>query len=392
MILEEVDIMRLLYIAPPIIDIKMMDGVAKKIMSQVKAFSKEYDVLLLFRDNENVQLLYENEKKTIKMGEGKSKFDIIKVAFHLLKRESIDFCYIRYPNSDPIFLSLLKQMQKKGMSVVIEIPTYPYDEEGKESVKGRMINKIDKFYRKKLCKHVNRIVTYSDDDEIFGVKTIRTVNGLDFENVDLSDCIFEGKTIHLCGVAAINRNNGYDRLIEGIKNYYDNGGDREIIFDVVGYGEDYILNHYKNLVNDYKLENRVVFHGRLHGKSLNDIYSTATIGINSLAIHRQNLKKESTLKTREYAAKGLPILSSSVVDAFDDIGNSKYVYMVSADDSPIDIVSVCKFIDDLYSVEDVNSIKRNIRKNAKAICDMIVTLVPIVNYFNSTNNSKNNMM
>lgn len=375
-------IMKLLYIAPTKIEMEQLDGVAKKILGHVKVFAKVYDVMLLYRDAENVVLYRVKDEEFKFIGRGSSKFDILRAAFTVIQQIRIDYCYIRYPNSDPIFLSLLKKMKKKGIRIVIEIPTYPYDSEGKETIKGRIIHFIDVIYRKKLHHYVGRIVTYSEDDSIFGIKTIKTVNGLDFEKVRIAKAVPIDSIIHLCGVATFHQIHGYDRLIKGLCHYYQNGGTREIVFDVVGYGDNKILQEYKKMAKIANIEDRVVFHGRLNGSELDDIYDKATIGVNSLAIHRQNLTRESTLKTREYAAKGLPILSSSFVDAFDKIDNTKFVCLIPPDDTPINIEDVIRFYDNLSSFEENESLRRTIRTKSRSICDMPVTLKPIIIYLN----------
>ncbi|WP_288217803.1 glycosyltransferase [uncultured Fusobacterium sp.] len=377
--------MSLLYIAPTKIEMDRLDGVAKKILGHIRVFAKEFDVMLLYRDNQNVTL-YKEKKKIFKYyKKGKSKFDILRVAFKVVKQEKIENCYIRYPNSDPLFLFLLKKLKQRGIRVIVEIPTYPYEEEGKESLRGRIIRFIDAYYRKKIYRYVERIVTYSHDEQIFNIKTIKTVNGIDFEKVKMSKYFPEQKSIHLCGVATFHKIHGYDRVIEGLKIYYENGGARNIIFDIVGYGDNDIAQKYKDMVKKYKIEKHVIFHGRLHGVKLDDIYDKATIGVNSLAIHRQNLKHESTLKTREYAAKGLPILSSSFVDVFTEKDNTKFVCMVSADDSPVDIEKVIEFYDNLVKDMNINVLRSLIRTKSKGICDMNVTLKPIISYFRTGN-------
>ena len=374
--------MKLLYIAPTKIEIEQLDGVAKKILGHAKVFSTVYEVVLLYRDDKNVILNRVKEGKIDVLGVGTSKFDILKFAFNIIKQEHIDNCYIRYPNSDPIFLSLLKKMKSKGICVVIEIPTYPYDAEGKETLKGRVIGFIDAYYRNKLFPYVERIITYSSDDTIFGIQTIKTVNGLDFDGVRISMSASNTQEFHLCGVATFHYIHGYDRLISGLNIYYKNGGKRKIIFDIVGYGDNEILNDYKRMVMQAHLEDNVFFHGRLHGIELDDIYDKATMGVNSLAIHRQNLENESTLKTREYAAKGLPILSSSFVDALSISDNTKYVCRVPADDSPINIQEMLDFYDKLSRTNNMQLLKKHIRANSRSICDMSVALKPIITFLN----------
>ena len=137
------------------------------------------------------------------------------------------------------------------------------------------------------------------------------------------------------------------------------------------------------MVNSYHLEDRVIFHGRLNGSDLDEMYDNAVIGVNSLAIHRQNLEFESTLKTREYAAKGLIILSSSYIDAFTSDDNLRYVCRVPADDSPINIKQVIEFYENLYQDNNIEMLRNQIRNSAKAVCDMPVTLHPVIDFFNT---------
>ena len=73
-------------------------------------------------------------------------------------------------------LKFFKKVKQKGVIKYIEIPTYPYDEEGKESIKGRVVHFIDVHYRKKLHHYVDRIVTYSKDNFIFNIKTIKDIS------------------------------------------------------------------------------------------------------------------------------------------------------------------------------------------------------------------------
>lgn len=374
--------MKLLYIAPVRIDLDKMDGVGKKVMAHAKFFSSQYEVVLLCRDANHVVLYNNGTDKKKAIMKAASKMDILKAAYRIVDYESIDVCYIRYSKSDPFFLRLLKRMKQKGLQIVIEIPTYPYDEEGKETLRGRVTRFVDILYRNKLKNYVDRIVTYSDDKQIFGIETIRTINGFDFSKVKVSKAIDKLDTIHMCGVANMYRVHGYDRIIEGLKQYYANGGKRDIVFDVVGGGDNSTIAEYKSLAHSANLDDRICFHGRLHGEKLDAVYDLATLGVNSLAIHRQNLKNESTLKTREYAAKGLPILSSSYVDAFSRDDNNRYVCMVPPDESPIDIQKVINFCDSLYQNADIELLRNTIRAKARTICDMPVTLKPVTDFFN----------
>ena len=373
--------MKLLYIAPVDIDMNGPDGVAKKILAHVKTFSEHFETFLLFRHGENIKLLDCFSQKCEVYGKGKNRNGVLKTALSVMTALEFDCFYIRYPESDPLFIKLLKAIKKQGSCVITEIPTYPYDEEGKGSFKGRLIKAVDRFYRKKIGKYVDRIVTYSGDDTIFGIKTIKTINGFDFEKVTISSFTPNADKIHFCGVATIHPIHGFDRLIRGMANYYENGGTRELFFDVVGDGDDKVLESYRQLTKALKMEDHVIFHGRLSGDRLDAIYDLATICVNSLAIHRQKLVRESTLKTREYAAKGLPIISSSFVDALDSEDNKRYVFLIPPDESDVDVAAVLRFCDNLFAEGKIKEVKETIRKKAKSVCDMPITLAPVISFY-----------
>lgn len=372
--------MKLLYIAPIPIDFKNLDGVPKKILCQVGALEKCFDVDILYYFDKYVIIYNTDSKLHRKISKAKSKISVLNAARIIVTASEYNAVYIRYPRSDYFFEKLLKKLKRECIPVSVEIPTFPYDMEGFETLKGRIINILDRKYRKRLHKYVGRIVTYSDDKEIFGVQTINTINGIDFDGIQYDVTPLNlNYEINLIAVSAMYRVHGYERLIEGIHDYYKSGGKRKIHLKLVGEGDERIK--YKNLVDKYGLEENVTFYGARFGEELEKIYEKNSVGINSLAIHRQGLLKESTLKTKEYAAKGLPMLSSSFVDALSENGNREYVMQIPADESNVDVNQLVQFIDSIYLNNDVKVIRKKIIEDGKMVCDINITMKPVIDYF-----------
>lgn len=71
---------------------------------------------------------------------------------------------------------------------------------------------------------------------IFGQRTVRISNGVDFDTVPLRKTINNNSspTLHLIGVAEVHYWHGYDRLIHGLGEYYRQYHDKEIYFHIVG--------------------------------------------------------------------------------------------------------------------------------------------------------------
>jgi glycosyltransferase involved in cell wall biosynthesis len=262
------------------------------------------------------------------------------------KENGIDFVYLRSNHNASYFtIQMVKQMKQDGMKVVMEIPTYPYDAEYKAQGISRQIFQ-DKLFRNQLAKHLDAIVTLSDYDEIFGQRTIRISNGIDFDNVKVKPSVNNTtKELNLIGVAEIHTWHGFDRLVKGMAVYYSKPQKYIVKFHVVGYffsreGEE----EFRKVITDHHMERYVILYGKKHGGDLDTIFDYCDFGIGSLGRHRVGIDKIKTLKNREYAARGIPFIYSETDSDFDQ---KPYVLKAPADESPIDINSIISFYQSL---------------------------------------------
>ncbi len=275
-------------------------------------------------------------------------------------REKIEFIYARsFQNANPFLIRFFKMIRIAGIHSVTEIPTYPYDAEfvGFPFL-TRMNLKIDQLFRHQLAAQMDALVTFSDAEKIFGQRTIRISNGVDFDSIPLhqpSAISLQSSAIHLVGVAEVHYWHGFDRLITGIGEYYKNGGDREVFFHIVGGvgpSEMYDSMHapgFDELMKKYNIKERVIFHGQLFGDALTEVFNQCQFAIGSLARHRSGITNIKTLKNREYAARGISFIYSETDSDFD---NQPYVLKASADESPIDISQILDFVDKNQMIPD----------------------------------------
>lgn len=366
-----------LYIATDTININQPSGVCKKIISQCNVFSSYGDTFLM---NYSGDYYFKNNKieeldKRIQSSKLR-RFQLFKDIMSFVKKQKFNV-YIRYPYSDFLFLILLFYLKLKGSKIVIEIPTFPYNKNHNGNLYSVLRLLCDSFFSLFLKFFVGRIVTYSDDKRIFGIETINTINGVDFHIISPAKRIRENTNIiNLIAVAHLYACHGYDRIIKGISEFNKENHDIKVNFNIVGVGEE--LDNLDLLIHEYKVENSVKLLGFQTGSKLDEIYDSSDIAINSLAIHRIGLTTESTLKAKEYCAKGLPIISSYDIDSLSLEYNAKFVYKVPLDDSPINISSIVEFYKNVSSIQNYNE---EIRKRSKEICDMKITLNPVVSYF-----------
>ena len=254
----------------------------------------------------------------------------------------IDLVYIRSNhNANPFTINMVRKMKKASIKVVMEIPTYPYDSEYETQGISRQIFQ-DKLFRTRFAKYLDAIVTFSDYDEIFGKKTIRISNGIDFNSVKMKTVINDtSKTLNLIGVAEIHEWHGFDRVVKGLANYYSKPQDYSVLFHIIGYffSEDG-AKEFKKIITDYHMEQYVILHGKKHGAELDDLFNQCDFGIGSLGRHRVGIQKIKTLKNREYAARGIPFVYSETDSDFDQ---KPYVLKVPANESPINIYNIIEF-------------------------------------------------
>jgi len=335
-----------------------VSGISKKIHYQVKGLRENgYEVHLCYYDFDanGHRCRYVDDKVIKDYGTGtlaglrqRIDFDCI---YDYCKDNGIQFVYARcFQNASPFLIRFFKKLKKLGIKAVTEIPTYPYDQEFDTfSRQERLGLKIDQMFRNRLYREQSAVVTFSDAETIFGQRTIRISNGVDFDSIPLHHFQPVDEAIHFIGVAEVHLWHGYDRLIAGLGEYYrkvDNP--RHIIFHIVGGVDPYDLygeGDYKGIqtrIDEYGLQDYVVFHGQLFGEELDKIFNQSCFAIGSLARHRSGITYIKTLKNREYATRGIPFIYSEIDSDFED---KPYIVKAKPDESPIDIQEILDFLE-----------------------------------------------
>ena len=323
------------------------NGISKKISYQLEAFKANgHEVHICYMDEEDTKRRMVDGQTIRDYGSGKKSKILKRIEFNSVVNYSIsqktDFVYIRSNhNANPFTIRMVKRMRKAGMKVVMEIPTYPYDSEYHTQGMDKQIFQ-DKIFRKYLAKQLDAIVTFSDYDEIFGQKTIRISNGIDFNSVKVKSTINDtSKELNLIGVAEIHEWHGFDRVLKGLADYYSKSQTYIVRFHIVGYffiAEE--EREFKKFIADHHMEEYVILHGKKHGAELDGLFNQCDFGIGSLGRHRVGIQKIKTLKNREYAARGIPFVYSETDTDFDQ---KPYVLKVPADETPIDINHIIQF-------------------------------------------------
>ena len=323
------------------------NGISKKISYQVNALKQcGMEVHLCYMDENGTKKRIIDGNIIADYGSGILSKILKRIDFssisRYVKNNHIDLVYIRSNhNANPFTIKMVKQMKKYGVKVVMEIPTYPYDSEYEAQGMSNQIFQ-DKLFRNNLAKQLDAIVTFSDYEQIFGQRTIRISNGIDFDSVKMKTTINDtSKELNLIGLAEIHKWHGFDRLVKGLADYYSKPRNYIVRFHVVGYFfSAEIEKEFKKIVIDNHMEDYVILYGKKHGEELDNLFNKCDFGIGSLGRHRVGIDKIKTLKNREYAARGIPFIYSETDSDFD---TKPYVLKVPADESPASVQDIIDF-------------------------------------------------
>lgn len=344
------NIKRILYIST-VEDGRPYQGVRKKINMQCKAFEKlGFEITLI---NSGRRTTYGQIEKIFPFSYG-INYKIIKDELIKLEYDSYSYCYVRYSPASKGLIDVLKTIKETqhNIKTILEIPTFPYDNEFK-SIKAKPSMLRERIYRSKMQKYVDLVVTPShiETTSIFGIPSMEITNGIDLESIRArSPKQKDNNIINLIGVALLTPKQGYDRVIRGLSEYKNTKkeADPDVYFYVIGTGSS--KKELEVLSTQLSVADLVRFPGEKEGNDLEYYYSIGDVGIGTLGLYKtKELLKVNSLKTREYCAKGLPFLITDCDYVFAE-SDEDFCLVVDDSEKPISIYEVIRFVKELNSL------------------------------------------
>ena len=273
-------------------------------------------------------------------------------------RHEVRFLYYRFDHYDAITHGFFKRMKRSEAKVVMEFATYPYTAERAQRHKAllahgeylaylvRKIHVIDEWLHIPRAKRVlDGVVTYMPHKNIWGIPVTVIDNGVDLDAAPLRRlALSEGGPLTMLCVANLSFWHGLDRLVRGMCAYGANEEARPVRLLVVG-PETEELKKLHNLVEEMGLDDSVMFLGPKTGADLDSLFDEAHIAVGSLGLHRIGLDRGSTLKVKEYCARGIPFIYSYREAQLR--GDEAFSLRVAADENAVDVGAVVSFCDNL---------------------------------------------
>ena len=224
--------------------------------------------------------------------------------------------------------------------------------------------------------HLLQNPEYNNLPELWGIPTLQINNGIIFDNIAVRKPSF-GDDIHCIAVAMFMWWHGFERVFEGLKHYYEFGDNkRNVVVHMVGAGAE--VSRYKEMVKEYNLDEHVIFHGFMNSKEMDEIYDQCGIALCSFGGHKKGVFYSKELKSREYIAKGMPIVSGCDLDVFHMGFN--YYYEFPNDDSTVDISEIIAFYDRIYSNQQETEVISNIRLFGENKLSMEACMHEVIDY------------
>lgn len=341
-------------------------GITKKIKSQISAmremglsvyytsYVEDGAVVMDDSDHEVYKKKYTFSSSIYQRYE--RRFLLIATAQEFIEKTNVSFdiAYLRWHTFDRAFLKLLKILKDKKVVNIIEAHAWTPNRKGTSLISRYQIF-MDDLYSKKAKDYVSLVAGLSEYDNIWGIKTVKIDNAIDLDSIKPREWHKNDEILRIISVSNEYSYHGYDRLLKGIKNYYDEGGNRRIEVHFIGV----FLESTRKLTEELGLTDIVHFYGKQFGTALDELYDNSDLGIGALAHHRVGMYAGSSLKTKEYFAKGLPFIYGWKEPAFDE--TYPYAHRIELCEEPIDISEILSFYD---GIKDDLEMLDNMRKFA----------------------------
>lgn len=334
-------------------------GVAKKCIGEVKALQRlgiHMDMVWLCDKGIlcNEQLIFRFPFAVLSLPPVKYLFYLLFLHRIIRKRLDFgryDFFFFRHELAHPAFIRTIQvaRLASPAARLLLEIPTWPYRQE-KKGFFLSLGHLLDRYYGRELKYYLDGIVHFGQVDRILGLPVIPMRNGIDLDMVPVSPSTPQLGILRLVAVGNWSFWHGLDRLLHGLAEYNEKEPKWEITLRIAGEGR--ASASLKQLVRRLNLEGQVRFYPALQGKDLDDLFADCDLGVGTLGMHRKGIWIDSSLKHREYAARGLPfLLAASDLDFPPHLPWVKYVPPA---DTPLDIEAIVAFYETLQGSNNLH--------------------------------------
>ena len=265
--------------------------------------------------------------------------------------DAYDVVFVRYPTA--VDLDPLRFIKKCGARIVTvhhakEVVEFLSVSRGAAGLTRAALELVQ---GRRIVRNVAGIVAVTDEIRDYQLARAghrvpgRTVsNGVDVDAIAPTRFVpYDGRELRIAFMASSHAVwHGTDRILGALRAYR---GDRRIVVDMIGQGSG-------TPGTEERIGDAIVkHHGMLRGAALDHVLGGATLGVSTLAFHRNGLRQAAVLKTREYIARGLP-----TVIGYEDVDiqpGCPFVLQVPANDEPLALEPLFAFAERVSAEPDL---------------------------------------
>lgn len=280
----------------------------------------------------------------------KQKFDMISRMLESYS-SSDTIVYLRYPGADYFFLKFLKknedfkfvtEHQEIENKLRIGILNGKWLEEFMDFLFGKPVRKNITGFVAVSSQYLAAQKSYLNEGLIKSKFFLVNGNGINTRKFNVRKIpSYDGRNLHILFVGSVYKSHGLHRLAKSLianESLLKEKGLNIYIHIAGSNGENTYLNKY---LKHEIIRNSFIFYGFLQSNEIDLLADKCHIAINSLGTHRIGQYITSTLKSREYFARGIPYITSSSDDDFDF--NNPFIKMFPANEDSLNIREVVDF-------------------------------------------------
>lgn len=178
------------------------------------------------------------------------------------------------------------------------------------------------------------------------------------------------RMIFLKGASTSADFNGLDRLFKGMAGYK---GDVKLHLYLFGKN----LENEKEQIKQLGIEQMVTTGGYIHPSESDDLFDICQIGIGALAVHRKGIRSTTTMKSREYFARGIPFVYGHDDPDLDTPEASRFCMKVPVSDQDLDMDRIIRWYEDTFKQPGYTE---SMRKFAEEKLDYRVKMKKLVEF------------
>jgi hypothetical protein len=216
--------------------------------------------------------------------------------------------------------------------------------------RGYFQTRQEKYYAKKIFQYAHSGIAVTNEIANYEMGRCNSyqvsviTNGIETEVCQLRNLHpFNGNELNMFMLlGAGSAWHGIDRIINSLENYK---GDKKITLDFIGNLSEFDLK----LISKSRIKNQIRIINSVNEIDMNNLLNKYHIGLGSLSIYKIGLEEATPLKTREYMARGFPIvIGYTDTDMMNHSEFQMYCYQVPNNNSVISMDSLFHFVESVY--------------------------------------------